>query len=94
MCDKQKRKTQRLLQFVQQVNYLGLNRDVQRRDGFITYHETGFDNHGAGDADSLSLPTGEFVWISGHMIWLQPHFYEPGRNQFADLIFVVGALYV
>lgn len=49
-----------LLEFQQQVEHLGLDGYVQRRDGFIQNDEAGVQRQGACDADALALAPGEF----------------------------------
>ena len=56
------------LKIVQQIENLGLNRDVKGRDGFVADYEFWIENQSPGDSYTLSLPSAEFVWESGHMI--------------------------
>ena len=52
------------LQVRQQVEDLGLDRDVQRRCGLVANQQFGFDREGAGDGDALALAAGELVRIA------------------------------
>jgi len=53
-----------ILKIDQEVDNLGLNRDVQRGDGFITDYDLGVEGQGTGDADALPLSAAEFVGIA------------------------------
>ena len=46
-----------VLQVLKQVDDLRLNRDVQRRHGFVSDDETGVYRNSACNADALALPT-------------------------------------
>src|SRR5215831_2000911 len=52
------------LQIHQQIDDLGLDRDVERRDGLVADDQLRFQDHGASDPDALALPTGKFVWVA------------------------------
>src|SRR6266436_7425449 len=51
------------LQILQKIDDLRLNRDIERRDRLVADDEARLDSEGAGDADALTLPAGEFVRI-------------------------------
>ena len=53
-----------VLEFEQQVDDLGADRDVERRDRLVADHQLGLQDQGAGDADALALAAGEFVRIA------------------------------
>ncbi len=61
MRDEQVSETELVLQILQQIEYLGLNRHVECRDGFVEDDELRFECECASDADALSLPAGELV---------------------------------
>ena len=44
-----------LLQVAEQVYDLGLDRDVEGADRFVTDDQPGFDGEGAGNANALAL---------------------------------------
>jgi hypothetical protein len=46
-----------LLKVLQQVEDLGLDRDVERRDGLVADDEARAKRERSGDADPLPLPT-------------------------------------
>ena len=49
------------LQVLHQVDDLGLDRDVERRDRLVADDELGMERQRAGDADALALAAGELV---------------------------------
>ena len=53
-----------LAQLDQQVEDLGLDRDVERADRLVTDDELRLDRQGAGDPDPLSLSAAEFVGVA------------------------------
>jgi hypothetical protein len=62
--DEQHAQVERLLQLLQQVQDLRLDRDVQRRDGFVGDQELRLDGQRPGDPDSLALAAGELVRVA------------------------------
>ena len=69
--DEEVRQIKFFLQILQQVDGLGLNRDIQRRHGFVGGDEAGVESQSAGDADSLALPAAEGVGIAFHIFRAQ-----------------------
>ncbi len=63
MGDEQVGEAELVLQVFEEVNDLGLDRNVQRRDGFVGDDEVGVRGEGAGDPDPLSLAAGELVRV-------------------------------
>jgi hypothetical protein len=43
---------------------LGLNRDIQRGNGFVTDNDLGIEDQGTGDSDALALAAAEFMGIA------------------------------
>ena len=72
-----------LLQILQQVDDLGLDRYVQRRHRLVADDQLGFDGERARDTDALALTAGELVRIAPHVIRLQ----TDGLEQFHDTLF-------
>ena len=70
--DEQVRDVQLVLQVVEQIEDLRLNRNVQRADRLVADDEIGRKGDGAGDADALPLAAGEFVRISGGVGRVEP----------------------
>ena len=58
------REPELLLKVGQQIDDLGLNRNIQRRDGFIGNDEFGLHCQGARNADPLPLATTELMRIA------------------------------
>jgi hypothetical protein len=64
MRDKKIGETQCVLELLQEVHDLRLDRHVQRGHRLITNDEVGLDREGTGNPDSLALPSTEFVRIT------------------------------
>ena len=64
------------LQVAEQVDDLGLHRDVERRNRFVADDELRLDRQRPGDADALPLPAGKFVRILRRIFTTQPDFLE------------------
>ena len=62
------------LQFLQQVDDLGLNGHVQSGDALVAHDELGLHRQRAGNADTLPLAAGELVGITVQHIILQTAF--------------------
>ena len=80
--DEQERQVQILLQVAQQVQDLGLNRDIQRRDGFVADDEVGLQRQCPGDADALALAARELMGEQVPLVGTQPHQREQLRDPF------------
>src|SRR5262249_55824979 len=52
------------LQVLEQINHLGLHRNVESTDRFVTHNELRFDGQCPGNANALSLAATEFVRIT------------------------------
>ena len=57
-----------LLQVLQQVDHLRLDRDVERRHRLVADDQLGLDGERAGDADALALAAGELVRVAAHVV--------------------------
>ena len=53
-----------LLEVLEEVEDLGLDGDVEGRDGLVAEHQLGPQGEGAGDADALALAAGELVGVA------------------------------
>ena len=71
VCD-----TERVLEVNEEIEYLGLNRDVQSTHGFVCNDEFGLDCKCPGQPYPLSLPAGKFVWIPPVAVGFEPHEFE------------------
>ena len=69
--DKHIRHSEFVLQILEQVDDLGLYRDVECRHRFIGDDEPRLQGQRPGDADTLALPAGELVWLAGVVLGLQ-----------------------
>ena len=66
------------LERLQQVQDLGLDRHVQRRDGLVAHDQVGLQDERPRDADPLPLPTAELVRVPTRVVRLQPdHVHHP-----------------
>ncbi len=80
-----------LLQIPEQIDNLGLDRDVQGADRLVADNEFGFHSQGAGDADALALAAAEFVRITLRVGALKPHIVEQALHPLAGGPRHVGA---
>ena len=62
--DEQVGQAESLLEALEQVDDLGLDRDVEGADGLVGDDEVGLERQGPGDADALPLAAGELVRIA------------------------------
>ena len=69
--DEQVGEAELLLQVLQQVDHLRLDRHVERRHRLVADDQLGLDGERAGDADALALAAGEFVREAVHVVGLQ-----------------------
>ena len=65
MRDEQVGQVALFLQALQQVDDLGLNRNIQCGDRLVTDYELRVQGKGTGDADTLALAAGELVRVTG-----------------------------
>ena len=77
-----------LLQIPQEVEHLGLHRDVERRDGLVEQQQRGLDRQRPGDADPLPLPAAELEWVVAATLRVQSHLL----HQRADPALDAGAI--
>ena len=61
-----------VLQVLQQVDDLRLDRHVERRHRLVADHDLGTQGDGAGDADALSLAAGELVGVAVVVLGVEP----------------------
>ena len=76
-----------LLEILQEIYYLRLNRDVERRDGFIKDEKPWTDGKRPGNTDTLSLTAREFVGVMVERLTAHPDHLE----QLPDALFFVAA---
>src|SRR5713226_4852044 len=70
--DEEIRELELVLQVLEQVHDLGLNRYVQRGDGLVGDDQAWGQDQGAGDPDALPLPARELVRISVREVGVEP----------------------
>ena len=83
VSDEQVGDSELVLQVLEQVDDLSLDRDVKSAHWFIADDETGLDRQGAGDANSLSLSTAEFMRKSAGMQGVETHVLKELGNPLA-----------
>jgi hypothetical protein len=77
-----------LLQVLQQVQYLCLDRNVERRHGFVTDNQVRLQRQRAGDTDTLPLPTRETVRVTIQKTWVETHQAHQLGRHFALIVHV------
>ena len=65
-----------LLEFLEEVDDLGLDGNVEGRDGLVGDDECRLHDQGAGDADALSLAAAEGVRIADGMVRTEAYLFE------------------
>src|SRR5512144_1881813 len=60
--DEDQGEAETLLQVCQKVQYLGLDRSVERGDGLVRYEQTRSQGQCPGNTDSLLLSTAQIAW--------------------------------
>src|SRR5450759_2576804 len=74
------------LQVDQQVDHLGLDRDVERRDRLVAYDQARSERQRPRDANALALAAGELVRIVQHLIRPQADLLEQLGDPLALLV--------
>src|SRR6202051_4127560 len=87
MGDEEISQPQLLLQVLQEIDDLGLDRYIQRRHRLVADDQFGFDRERTRDADALALTAGKLVRMAAHVIRLQPD----GLEQMHDTLFELPA---
>ena len=59
MGDEKVGETEVLLEINEEIEYLGLDGNIESRDRFVANQPLGLECKGAGDADTLALTAGE-----------------------------------
>src|SRR5450759_5132478 len=79
---------QLLLEVVEEVQDLALDRDIERRDRFVEDHEFRVEGEGTGDADALALAARELVRVAMDVALVQAHLGEQLADQLLALLLV------
>src|SRR5882724_10528863 len=87
MGDEQKREPEFLLQVLQQIDDLGLDRDVERRDRLVADDQFRLDRERPRNPDALTLAAGKFVRVPRHVAGLQ----ADGLEQVGDALLELTA---
>src|SRR5262249_17960662 len=83
MGDKQIGEPELLLQVLQEIDDLGLDRYIQRRHRFVADDQLWLDSERTRDTDALALTAGELVRVAAHIIRPQ----TDGLEQIDDPLF-------
>lgn len=73
-----------LLKVFKQVDYLGLDGQIEGRDRLVSDDQARLHRKSAGDADALALPTREFMWVAVVMIGREANFVHQRKHLLAD----------
>src|SRR4051794_17156555 len=72
MGDEEVREPELVLEVLEEVEDLGLDRDVERRDRLVTHDQLRVQGQCTGDADALPLPPGELVRVAIDEVGTEP----------------------
>ena len=90
--DEQVGEAELLLQVLEQVDDLGLDRHVERRHRLVADDQLGLHRQRAGDADALALAAGELVRIAAHVVGLQADGLEQLHHPVRELLPGLGEI--
>src|SRR4051794_17658871 len=90
--DEQVCQPQLLLQVLQQVEDLGLDRNVERRHRLVADQKVRAQGQRPGDADALALPAGEAVRVTLEVAHVQPHEVHQFLDQRAAVLAVADVM--
>ena len=76
VSDKYVGQVELVLEVLHQVDHLGLDRYVQRTDGFVRNDDARVRGQGAGDSDSLALASREFMGVAVGLFLGQTHLVQ------------------
>src|SRR5215208_968264 len=65
-----------VLQFLEKVNDLGLDGNIQGRDGLITNNKGRLQCQSTCYPNALALSAGEFMWITTRKRWVEVHYFK------------------
>jgi hypothetical protein len=84
--DEQVREPELVLQVVQEIQHLRLDRDIERGDGLVQDHDLGIEHESARDRDTLALAAREHVRIAPVVLRAEPHLGEHAAHARAALL--------
>ena len=76
-------------ELVQQIDHLGANGDVQRRDRLIRHDKVGIHHQASGDADALALPAGKFMREAAGKVPGKAHLLHDLRDLAGPVLFIL-----
>src|SRR6185295_12722183 len=88
VADEHQREAELLLQILEQVQNLRLDRHVERRDRFVADHHVGPEREGTRDADALALAAREGVRVAAEL----PAVEADHLHQLADHLAAIGVV--
>src|SRR6516164_7225441 len=74
-----------LLQILQEIDDLGLDRNVERGDRLVADDQLGLDRKRPRNADALALAARKLVRIADHVIGLQAYGFEQAHDALLEL---------
>ena len=80
MADENIGQTKLVLEILEQVENLGLNRQVECRDGLIQHQKARIEHQRPGDGNALALPAREHVRIAIEVLWPQTNLDQHGHR--------------
>ncbi len=84
------RQAEFLLELVQQIDDLGLDRHVERGDRLVADDHVRFEDQRAGDADALALAAGELVRVAGEGVGGQADLVQDRLDLLPALLLVLA----
>ena len=76
----------RIFQIHQELQHLGLDRDVERAHRLVADDQFRLDRKRARDADALALTAGELVGVAVHIVAPEVHGFEQVADDFSALV--------
>jgi len=86
MANKHIGQPESLLQIEQEVEYRGLNTDIECTDAFVTDEDLGLHRQAPGDRNPLALPARKFVWVLAKCLRSKAHALQPLQGQRLPLV--------
>ncbi len=93
MCDEDVAEAELLLQAIEKINHLSLDRDVQRRDRLVEQKHLWVQSKGPRYTDALTLAPGELMRKAVAVLGVQPDRREQLLDSLPALVPVVAAVH-
>ena len=81
MCDEKVGDSELVLQILEQVDHLSLNRYIEGGHRFITDNKFWSQGYGSSNPDSLALTTGELIGITVEVFGVESHAFHGFANR-------------